>query len=169
MGKSKCCNDGYQNLANVVSKYNFPSVTNTEESATLSSTDSIDWTISDDTKTLICQNSGVWNISAVYKLKNLNTGLGKVDGIFNINGNDFKNTKNSATILTPTDSVYIPNNSTQLVLLTVGLSHKFNTGDKLQLNAKSTNETIGNTGDTTVYSDILNIQVSGMHITMTRR
>ena len=169
MGKEKCCNNGYQNLANVVSKSNFPSATETEESAILSSTDSIDWTISDDTTTLICQNKGLWNVSAIYKLKNVNIGLGKIQSYFNINGNDFINTQNSTSILTPIGSVYIPDNSTQEVLLTVGLAYKFNQGDKLRFIAISRNETIGTNDDTTDYSTILNIQVYGMHIMMTKR
>ena len=159
---SKCCNDDYKNLANVISNSAFPSSLNTEEAAPLYSIDSLDWTISNDTLTLICLNSGVWNVSAVYQVKALDVGLGKMKCMFNINGNDFKTTANVATILTPIDSDYIPDNSSQQVILCIGLVQKFNKGDKLQFMAKSANQSIPT-------STVLNIEVTGVIVTMIKR
>ena len=154
MGKnSKCCNDDYQNLANVVSYFNFPITIDTDECAPLSSTDSLDWTISDDTLSLICQNSGVWYVSALYQLKALNIGLGLIKGYFRVNGNDLKTTMNVTTILTPDDSPYVPDKNTQQNILNISIARKFNKGDKLNFIAKSKNNSIPT-------ATVLNIQAS---------
>ena len=147
--KDKCCNNGYQNLANVVSYVNFPSVTGTEEAAPLSYTDSTDWAISNDGLSLICKNYGIWSVNAIYELQAVADGFGLMKGFFRVNDIDLQDTKKDTTILT------IDQQYKQKTILCIAMVKYFNKGDRLSIMAKAKNKT---SSEDKTSSDILNIQ-----------
>jgi len=168
--KDKCCKDGYQNLANVVSLFKTPEddpVTPAEvkklEAVPLVSTDSLDWDISKDFLTLICENPGIWHVVSTYQLKSLDTvGIGKIEAFYRVNSLDLMNTSNTATVLTPLNTLEDP---TQRTIITTSIVRKFNKGDRLQFMVIGENNTNKKTSE---YGPV-NLVVSSLLTTMMRR
>ena len=135
--KDKCCDDGYQNLANVLSYNNFPTLNDTDTVAPLSFTDSEDWQISDDSLSLICKHEGVWLVSTLFQVKSLNDGFGIIKGWYSLNNNYLKTTMKDISIFS--DNKHYTYRS----ILNINVVKHFNRGDNLQIITKTKNNTTG--------------------------
>jgi len=128
----------YKNFFNASSLVNSPSQANTNQTVTISTTDTSDWIIDKNTGGLLCVNSGTWNILSQYQVCGINTvsssANAQIDGWFIVNGQ----------VVPQSDANSTTSNSGDRNVLAISLTSTFKTGDLVQfgIRSSSTNQTL---------------------------
>lgn len=118
-----------ENFANAYSNVTAPVLVNNNEFVPITSIDTKSWKISGNA--LVCCKPGIWQITSQYQLVNINsvdTGINAtIEGWFNINGKDVKNSASTSYALKKDGSN----------VLTICIAHKFKKGDEIRFGIRS--------------------------------
>ena len=115
--------------SNAISDLQSPSALNTKEYLILSSVDSPSWVIGSDPHEFICAEAGKWGILSQYQLIGVASGVGTLNGWFNVNGVDVPNS----------DAENVTTGINENNVLPIELAQYFNVGDKVKFGISSSN------------------------------